>query len=615
MDRRSFIKVIGAGAAVIAAPAMADSAREVSGCKSLEDLKDAGEQFSFAIFSDPQVGHLNDTGSTVYNNARRTQIQGIQEVNAMDPMPAFSLFLGDMVNVPDHSSFDNFVDCVKDAKMPQIWVHGNHEARPPYEIYNEYQKRETGNDKMFFSWNIGRWHMIALPCNLDKGSEIEIETENAMLEWLEKDLEQNKDRQTMVFEHLHLIPQGLSQLEWYTFRLELRIKLLDLLTRYGNVKWYFNGHVHNGIKAAVKMAKTYKGINFITCPTIIEGRNFAEEYPLYEHGLAVGGYYLVVKVDGDDVSVNGKLVNVDKLYQFPDKLSEFKEEYEPRWFKKIVDFEPNESLINGDFENGFDGWYKAFRYISDEHPAFVWDISSRYRRSGTKCAYLGTMAKGREFWARDDNTPIFQVVNAPSGGRAILKASYYLEQRPENAGGYIRISGISGNEFKFLMMFNVAENENRADYLPRCIGYEIFGEQQNWAFLSNLGKKRQAMFWCINNDPDLWHDIVVDMGDMYDRCTGMIGAFDAMQITKYHISLGTWTNREAGSKCGMYFDNISLSDSSVKVQSVESSRQLYVNEHVFLTRFGQDLTDDVIRWEVEAKGQSVINPPSGKIVI
>ena len=116
------------------------------------------------------------------------------------------------------------------------------------------------------------------------------------------------------------------------------------------------------------------------------------------------------------------------------------------------------------------------------------------------------------------------------------------------------------------------------------------------------------MFWHVNNDPGSWHDLVVDLSDIYDRCLGEMGAFDELNITKYHISLGTWANKKIGSKCGMYFDNISLSAGSKKVASLETSRHLYVNKHVFMTRFGQDLTDDVIRWDHEGKGQSVINP-------
>jgi hypothetical protein len=41
--------------------------------------------------------------------------------------------------------------------------------------------------------------------------------------------------------------------------------------------------------------------------------------------------------------------------------------------------------------------------------------------------------------------------------------------------------------------------------------------------------------------------------------------------------------------------------------------EIPVNENIFMTRFGQDLTDDVIRWDFEGKGQDVVNPSKGKL--
>jgi len=604
--------IVGMGIVCLIAPELTITNAALSNSGLFPALENVAGRFSFAVFSDPQVGHIDST-SRVYRNARRTQILAIKEINAMKPMPVFALFLGDIVNVPDRASFDNFVDCVKEAKMQKIWVHGNHDTRPPYTLYREYQKTDTGHEEVFFSWDVGNWHMVALPCNLDGGLQVEKDTEAAMLSWLEKDLEANKDRPTMVFEHLHLVPVGLSQLEWYTFRLELRMRLLDILAKYGNVKWYFNGHVHNGMKAAVKMAKCYKGINFITCPTIIEGRNFGEEFEKYEHALATGGYYLIVDVDGEDVTLKGRVVDVPEVHIFPKDFPEFTEEDEPRWFKRVVDFEPVDKVVNGGFENGFDGWHRALRYISDEHPAFDWVIDRRYKRSGDQSMFILSRAKGREFWARDDNTPVYQVVKAPKGPRPIFKASYYLEKRPANAGAYVRISGISGKEFKFLMLFKWGQNENRADFLPRCMGYEIYGIQQSWAFLSELGCMRQAFFWDVLDDPGKWHDLTVDIADMYDRCYGELGAFEKLGITKYHISLGTWTNPQAGSESGAYFDNVDLTAAQERITSKVGNRILPVNEHVFITRFGQDLKDDVDRKLAHDRGQIVVNPPKGEI--
>lgn len=611
-DRRAFMKTVGVGAVSTIAPVWAYEDRVFEGMDLFPTLNDVGDKFSFAIFSDPQVGPM-ESDSRVYMNSRRTQIQAVREVNEMNPMPVFSMFLGDLVNVPNKTSFDNFVDCTKATKMQQIWNHGNHDTRPPYDLFKKYQKEQCGHEEVFYSWDVGKWHMISLPCNFDWQRPQDVAVEKAMLKWLETDIDTNKDKPTMVFSHLHLVPLGLSQLEWYTHRLELRQKFMELLTRHGNVKWYFNGHVHNGIQTSLKMSKAYKGINFITCPTIIESRPFGEEFVEYHHGGATGGYYMMVEVNGEDVQLKGRLVNVSKEYKFPGTFPVLKEDQEPRWFKRVVDFEPVDEIINGNFEKGLKGWYKPLRYTADEDPAYETAVSSRFKRSGTQSAFVKVMAKGREFWANDENNHLYQVVKAPSADRHIFKASYFLQQRPENAGGYIRFNAISDNNFKFMMMCKWGDNEDRATFLPRCFGYEVYGKQQSWAYLSELGRQRKGFYWNILDDPKRWHDLTIDIGDMFDRCFGQMGAFEKLGITKYHVSVGTWTNREAGSCSEAHFDNISLTGEKEKVDSKNDDRLLGVNSLVFITYFGQQLKDDVERGSKRDKGKQIINPPKGEI--
>ena len=67
-------------------------------CPAFPNLQSLGDSFSFAVFADPQVGHKDDT-NPVPVNARRTQMLAIEELGAMEPGPAFAVFLGDLVNV------------------------------------------------------------------------------------------------------------------------------------------------------------------------------------------------------------------------------------------------------------------------------------------------------------------------------------------------------------------------------------------------------------------------------------------------------------------------------------------------------------------------------------
>jgi len=225
-----------------------------------------GDKFSFAIIGCAQVGRGDDK-NPLFANAQFGLKTTVQELNAMERRPDFCVFLGDMVNVPDPASLENFYTLVKPLKCPIVLNHGNHDTPPPYTDFRNLEEKINGIRSVYYSFDAGQWHFITLPANIEFGNYDNLEVKKPMMEWLIKDFEANKDRPTIVFVHMHLMPLGLTQLEWYTHSPTFKRELLDALTKWGNVKWYFNAHVHNGIKVAMKTAWTYKGINFLTVPS------------------------------------------------------------------------------------------------------------------------------------------------------------------------------------------------------------------------------------------------------------------------------------------------------------------------------------------------------------
>ncbi len=592
MNRRIFMKITGQSICTAGLGGLWFHANSYAkGSVRFPSFKDIGDTFRFAIFADPQVGPT-EGGAEIYLNARRTQIEAINEINAMDPKPAFALYLGDLVNFPNKTSFDNFENCIKHAKMQQILVHGNHDTSPPYTLFKEVAQRVSGIDEVFFSFDLGPWHFIGLPCNLPGKKPVQQRIEKQMLSWLAADLRINKDRPTIVFEHLHTMPQGLTQTEFYTFRLELRRRLMDLYTRYGNVKWYFNGHVHNGIQASLKTAWTYQGINFITAPTIIQPRPFGEELPEYAQGSSTGGYYLIVDINGDDVTVKGRLVGVDKPYIYPKQFREYTDDIEPRWFKTLAEARPEKELENGNFENDLAGWQVCYRYIADEDPAYVFKTQSEIKHSGTRALYIMTQAKPPKWWANDEITEIYQNVINPRGGDPVLKACYYLRQRYSNGGGYIRIHAMRNSGLKCLMMFKLGENEYDSIYYPNFVGCGLLGEPGGWRFLQDCAKEKRAMFWDIPDATEKWHELTVNIASLYDSVCGRSGAFNTLGVNKIFVGLGTWANCEPGSRCGMYFDDIELTAAQYTVDSMVDDQPLKTDASVFETQFGQCIIDN-----------------------
>jgi len=218
LDRRSFLAGSLSAATFLAfsSPVRAEMGNPAAG--HFPQLQDLGRKFSFAILADPQVGHGDDT-NPVAANARRTLSDAVREINAMKPRPAFAIFLGDLVNVFDERSVATFEECIHSIEAPPILVHGNHDTHPPYTLFKQLMQRVCGFEDVFYSFDAGDWHFVVLPCNLGGQGTEQQEVETDMLQWLESDLDANKKRPTIVFEHYQMLPQGLTQLEWGTHSL------------------------------------------------------------------------------------------------------------------------------------------------------------------------------------------------------------------------------------------------------------------------------------------------------------------------------------------------------------------------------------------------------------
>ncbi len=585
LDRRSFLAgSLSATVLALSSPMFAEKENSTTG--HFPALKELGRKFSFAILADPQVGHGDDT-NPVAANARRTLTEAVREINAMKPQPAFAIFLGDLVNVFDERSVATFEECIHDIEAQPILVHGNHDTHPPYTLFKQLMQRVCGFDDVFYSFDAGDWHFIALPCSLGGQGTEEQKTEAAMLQWIESDLDANKKRPTVVFEHYHMLPQGLTQLEWYTFPLDLRLKLIGLFTGNGNVRFYFNGHIHNGIKTSVKTSWHYKGIDFITAPTIIAPRNFGEEFEPYQRGTAEGGYYLIVDVEGKNVAIRGRLVGQEREFKYPRHLRPFHEDLEPRWFHRTPELPSNAKLLNGDFRHGLHGWQSCYRYVADDDPGFVWKACKKGARHA---AYVFTRAKEPLFWANDEMMELYQTVAIPAGGSPVLRAEYLLEDKPTDGGGYIRLNAMRNNEFKFTMMFKWGENERKADILVRGFGYALTGTAQGWTFLEDLGRAKRGFFWIAPSETGTWHSLTANIAALHDSALGIPGAFAQLGITKLFLAIGTWVNRSKGAASGAYFTNFSLT-SNPQLDSSIDGIPLSIDEHVFKTDFGQDLVE------------------------
>lgn len=550
----------------------------------------AADKFRFVILADPQVSARNNTGK-VSVNAQETTAQAAGEVNQMSPKPAFVLWLGDLVNVFEPNSIANFKRLCRLFNGPNVVMHGNHEPLPPYEGYRQLQQELSGVSSPFYSFNAGKWHFIITPCNLQGNSPAEIRMEKEMLTWLEADLSANQHRPTVFFNHLHFMPQGLSQTEFYQQPLPLRRKMLELMCRYGNVKYYFNGHVHNGIQTSAKTAWQYRGIRFFSVPTIIQPRPYGEEYPAYRAGVDRGGYYLVVDVEGDRLSLRGRLSGVEQEYVFPESIFKpFNDQDYPLWFSTLPQLPAREKLENGDFSRGLGGWRLPERYQRDADPFFI----ARAERDGVR---LAVKTPVDSIWADDEYMQLAQIVALPKRAAPVLSGRYQLMAKPLAGGGYLMATLMGADQVKGLMFFRWSQQEEMSNYLPRCTGYQQSGHQVSWEYFQELGKKKQAMFWSLPDSTGTWHQFHLNLKELYDK-SHEPGAFDALGITRLEVAIGVWNqNNVPAMSSEARFANLALNFDSTA--TTVDQAPLASDASVFTCRFGQGVTDQLRKLKMQ----------------
>ena len=546
----------------------------------------AGNAFQFAILADPQVSAEENKGK-VSVNAQETTALIASELNAMKRGPAFVFWAGDLVNVFEPKSVANFKRLCGLFQMPHVLMHGNHDTLPPYVGYRQLQKEISGVESPYYSFDVGKWHFIVTPCNMQGNSKAEVSEEAAMLAWLEADLEANKLKPTAFFNHLHFMPQGLSQTEWYNQPLALRKKMLELMTRHGNVKYYFNGHVHNGLQTAEKVAWEYKGIKFFTVPTVIQPRPYGEEFPQFKAGIERGGYYLLVDVDGDKMTLRGRLAGVAAEHVFPaSAFKQFKDEEYPLWFNRLVDLPAQKELRNGNFQSGFQHWSLPERYNRESSPFFI-------AKTDDKGALFAVETPVESIWSSDEYEQASQIVAIESGKSPTVDGRYFLPVVPKAGGGYVLAMLMSETELKGVMMFRWSNLECACNYLPRGLGYQVTGHQTSWMYLQQLGKRKQGMFWKLPDAPNIWHAFRLNLGKLYDS-THEEGAFARLGVTKMQLAVGVWNqNNLPNMRSEARFADLALNFNGG--ESTIDNAPLPVDDTVFRCEFGQDVDDQQIK--------------------
>ncbi|MFC2123767.1 metallophosphoesterase family protein [Bacteroidota bacterium] len=525
---------------------------------NLEDIggRIPGDNFSFAIMADPQGGDPEVEGNVITRMKIHNAFaeDSIERINELDPLPVFTLILGDIVDSQGQAgNFKKMHQYFQKLKTPILYEVGNHETRyqsiftPSYNMdaFNNFfaaQKEINGMELMLYSFNAGQWHFIVWPDPLRTNFW---ETHPHYFDWLERDLEKYKDKPVIFMQHVPAHPIGINPLINYAESIIVKRTVLDLLAKHGNVKYIFSGHVHIPIKASFKTAVNYRGMKMINLPPAgYRPRGFGEEDFL---GGPTQGV-LIVDINGNDAKARFRTVTQEE-FTYPEQLPEFDRNKYPLWLNYKWELPADNQLLNGNFEQGLNNWNRRYVYIEDKDPSNFCEIRRKQSDSSFSSLYLYSRKRGYDIPGQDrlpqTINRLCQAVKLLPGGTPVLNLNYWLDGNNCDftgwCGSYIWIEGFK-DSFKHL---NLMYWNNYA--------YVNLGGN-----FSDVRVVKPAHF-SLDDLPDKWNKTYLNIAQDFDS-SNEGKRYAELDLDRLVINLGVWNANDGRDQpFGIFFNDLKLS--------------------------------------------------------
>ena len=452
-------------------------------------------------------------------------------------------------------NFRHMEQLIAPLTMPVLLSVGNHETpynadfTPAYNMsslnnYFDSQKRINGTNKILYSFDIGKWHFVVWPDPLRRNFW---STHPHYFDWLEQDLELNHDKSVIFLQHIPLHPIGIDPLTSYVESISVKRLLLDILTKHGNVKYIFSGHVHIPLKASVKTAVNYKGIDMINLPAAgYRPRAFGEQdyFGGPEQGICI------IDVSNEDVTVQFQQVTKE-WFTYPKKFEKFDDAKYTLWFNQPWELPLQSNVVNGDFTNQLEYWHQRYVYHENVNPSNICDVAET--SSGEMALYL--YSRSRDYNAPgQDRLPqhinkIAQAVSVKNMQSPVIN----LNLLPE-LGRYDKTS-LNGF-FLWLSCYNQSQHVTNLVY---SIGKIYGGITKSFELI----EKPPTYYFDIPAIIGKWNKSVIPFGNDFTSANTDQLTFEQLHAERVIISMGTWTvNDGINQEAGIFIKNIELIDDS-----------------------------------------------------
>lgn len=217
------------------------------------------------IFADKEIMYGIDSAKALEN--------AIEDIHVNYPDASFVVHTGDIAGykgrVEDFKRFSSIIDSLS---IPIHYIPGNHDIDRSI-LRSELLKVEPSGGAVCWSFTMEDRHFIGLDSST--GNDLVGEIAEEELNWLRKDLESKKEKQTFIFLHHHVLPVGVHWLDKLILRNNL--ELLELIDSFPGVECIINGHVH------LEKTLVFRGKTFFSTPSL------CEQYPAHVQTFAVEG--------------------------------------------------------------------------------------------------------------------------------------------------------------------------------------------------------------------------------------------------------------------------------------------------------------------------------------
>ncbi|MCF7848396.1 MAG: metallophosphoesterase [Kiritimatiellales bacterium] len=443
------------------------------------------QNFKLAVWGDPQVAYYKEgvTQDRSFKSKYLEVLPRLREAVALTNKlnPDFTVAVGDIVHGKgEFENYEVFVDACKPLKKQLYLLGGNHDhgtnrfsnkpqGKKPYGNFLWAQQQLGAPELIHYSFDAGDWHFV-LFTQPTGGLDRHMVSNPQFLEWLDADLKKNANRPTMFFTHHPPLPVGRRHFDMYGLCATNRGRLVDILTRYGNVKLAFFGHVHNTVASVPLISWRYKGAAWIVLPNASNSVRLDDFKETTKSPWGVG----LLNVNGSELdsitfhTLAGEQV-VWKMSDFPEYDDGLYAYLKPEW-----QWPAAKTIRNGGFEKPLEGtWYINHHLPYTDQPAQKRELRPG-GVDGGRCLYLYTkaiMGKDSPSYLMSD---VRQAVAPPEKNQwPRLRLKYRMNKAdfsgPEGCAALVVVSGHSrGNiqsEFSFIYEIGKGLGDTGLKYL------------------------------------------------------------------------------------------------------------------------------------------------------